>query len=115
MKDQELFEALFNDEAFVKELLNKESAEEAQALLESRGAQVSLDDVKELGSLLEKAVKGELNLEAADGELSEDDLANVAGGEICALTAIGIAALVGTVVGGGGTIGVLSVVHDWRW
>lgn len=115
MNNKELISDLFKDDAFVKELLSKESAEEAQALLESRGAQVSLEDVKELGSVLEKAAKGEIDLEAADGELSEEALSNVAGGELSILAAIAIGTLVGSAVGGGTTVGVLSYIHDWRW
>lgn len=110
---------LFNNEDFVKELMNKNSAEEAQEFFEENGVQVALDDVKELGSVLEKIVKGEAaaaDLErAANGELSEEDLANVAGGELGTLTVLGIAMLAGAIAGGGGTVGVLSWVNDWRW
>lgn len=75
---------LATDKAFVEELFTKQTAEEAQAFFADKGVDLSLDDVKEMGSVLEKVVKGEVTSEqleaAANGELTEDELEEAAGG-----------------------------------
>ncbi|MDR3332261.1 MAG: hypothetical protein LBT08_06500 [Synergistaceae bacterium] len=64
---------IFSDEAFVTSLLKLETAEEAQKALKARGLEVSLEEVKAIGDVLEKAAEN-------GGKLSEDELENVAGG-----------------------------------
>lgn len=63
-------EVLSNQEV-AEEFFSKETPEEAQAFLQEKGVEISLDEIKEIGAALEKM---------QDGELSEDDLENVAGG-----------------------------------
>ena len=115
--NNEKIKALFGNEEFVKGLFSKKTAEEAQAFFEDNGVLVSLDDVKDLGSTFGKIAKGEIaaqDLEkAVNGELSEDELAEVAGGEICALTAIAIGIGIGAVVGGGGTAAGIAIEKNW--
>lgn len=65
-------EVLSNQEV-AEEFFSKETPEEAQAFLQERGVEISLDEIKEIGAALEKM---------QDGELSEDDLENVAGGGV---------------------------------
>lgn len=65
-------EILANEEVAI-EFFSKETPEEAQAFLKDKGVEISLEEVKEIGAALEKM---------QDGELSEDDLENVAGGGV---------------------------------
>lgn len=65
-------EILANEEVAM-EFFNKETPEEAQAFLKDKGVEISLAEIKEIGAALEKM---------QDGELSEDDLENVAGGGV---------------------------------
>ena len=58
---------LFKDEAFAKELGETKSAEEAVKLFESKGAEITAEELSDL-------------TEKLSGDLSEDDLASVAGG-----------------------------------
>lgn len=65
-------EVLANEEVAM-EFFSKETPEEAQAFLKDKGVEISLEEIKEIGAALEKM---------QDGELSEDDLENVAGGGV---------------------------------
>ena len=60
---------LLQDEAFVAELDKLEKEEDIIALFESRGATVTMDQLRELIAQLPK-----------NGEVSDDDLEKVAGG-----------------------------------
>jgi hypothetical protein len=64
---------IFSDAAFVTSLLKIETAEEVQTALKTKGLEVSLEEVKAIGAVLEKAAEN-------GGKLSEDELENVAGG-----------------------------------
>jgi hypothetical protein len=64
---------IFSDAVFVTSLLKLETAEEAQKALKARGLEVSLDEIKAIGAVLEKAAEN-------GDKLSEADLGNVAGG-----------------------------------
>ena len=68
----ELKEVLQNEEVAL-EFFSKETPEEAQAFLKDKGVEMSLEEVQELGKVLEAATSE---------ELSEDDLENVAGGGV---------------------------------
>ena len=99
----EKMQELMKNEEFVKKLITIENPEDVQVYFEDNGLEMTLDEVKELGTMLGKVVKGEVTAEqlekSADGELSEDELKNVAGGS---LVAAGITILVGTALGAGG-------------
>lgn len=75
---------IFSDEAFVKELFTKETPEEAQALLETKGIELSVDEIVKIRNVLVKKLE-----QAQSGEeLSEDDLKDVAGGIIDPLSIV---------------------------
>lgn len=71
----EKIKELMADEAFVKELMSKASAEEAQACFAAKGVEFSLDEIKALAEKLNTLLK--------DGgdSLSEAELEAVAGGD----------------------------------
>ena len=107
--NEERIKEVFADEAFVKELLSKETPEEVQAMLEDKDIEVSVAEIIKLRELLEKKA------ENPDAELSEEDLEDVAGGIapllIPVLMLVGVWAFTGVL---GGAV----VTHDktnGRW
>ena len=74
--NEERIKEVFSDEAFVKELLSKETPEEVQAMLEDKDIEVSIAEIVKLRELLEKKAKN------PDAELSDEDLEDVAGGSL---------------------------------
>ena len=80
---QKLQEVL-SDEAFAKELFQMEDAGDVQKALEEKGIEMSLDEIRRIKERAMKVQSGEASQEQAeplaDGELSEDELADVAGG-----------------------------------
>ena len=118
---------LMQSEDFAKELLSKQEAEEVQALFEENGVEMSLDEIRTIGALLDKVVSGEITAEqiekAANGELSEEELAEVAGGVVITGTVLAvsiIAGFVGTGVLVGGSIMITNYAREignWfrRW
>lgn len=68
---EEKLKKVMSDEAYVKELLALETPEEVQASLEEKDVEMSLDEIKQATNLLSRY---------SDGELSEDELAEIAGG-----------------------------------
>lgn len=62
---------VFSDENFVKELVALETPEEVQARLKEKNVDLSMEQIEMLREKLGKQ---------QDGELSEDDLEEVAGG-----------------------------------
>ena len=99
--NEERIKAVFSDEAFVKELLSKETPEEVQAMLEDKDIEVSIAEIVKLRELLEKKA------ENPDAELSDEDLEDVAGGcgavLIAGLMLVGAWAVTGLVAGAGVT------------
>ena len=79
--DKEKFSALLKDEAFVKELVEKETVEEAQALLASKGVELSADQLNEIRKGIAARIEG-------GEELSDEQLENVAGGFADAITSV---------------------------
>jgi len=61
---------LFNDKEFLKKVLPMKP-EEAQKEFEANGSDITVEDLRELGNLINKAT---------NNELGEDDLENIAGG-----------------------------------
>ena len=95
---------LMKDEAFVKEMLAQESAEDAQIFFENKGIELSMTEVEEMAKTFDKIASGEISQEmiekAASGELSEDELEEVAGG----IAFLPIMIIAGLCIGGvGGT------------
>lgn len=117
-KRVERVQELMKDENFVKELFTKENPEDVQAYFEDHGVGLSIDEVKQLGTMFGKLANGELNAEqlekGANGELSEDELEKVAGGEILCLIAIGV---VSAVAAGGTATGsyfaTKAIANNW--
>ena len=72
--NEERIKEVFADEAFVKELLSKETPEEVQAMLEDKDIEVSIAEIVKLRELLEKKA------EDPNAELSDEDLEDVSGG-----------------------------------
>lgn len=64
---------LLKDKDLLNELLDNKTAEDAQAYLAGKGVEMSIDEVKALGKKIYAAAGGE-------GKLSEEELAEVAGG-----------------------------------
>ncbi|MBE5837539.1 hypothetical protein [Butyrivibrio sp.] len=94
----ERIKELFSDEAMVKEVLSIAEPEKAQEWFSDHGIEFTLDEIKDMGEMINKVQKGEIKAGylAVNDELSEDDLENVAGGTNqtaveYALGAIGIA------------------------
>lgn len=105
--NEELLKEVLSDEAFAKSLIEMETPEDVQTALKEKGVDLSIEDIKAIQNLL-------VNQE--DGELSEDDLENVAGGSLTIMAALGIASIIGTAVGG--TIKLGNSVNNWtrrRW
>ncbi len=104
MNEQQIKE-LFSDEAFVSSIMEMENPEDVQKALSAKGLELSLAEIKAIQEALS----------SNEGELSEDELEDVAGG--VAFTAI-ISALIigGAAAGGAFTAG--KAVHKWtrrRW
>ena len=69
---------VFSDEAYVKEFLAFETPEEAQASLEEKGIEVSVEDLNQVADMLNKL---------SEGELTEEELVEITGGEACCIAA----------------------------
>ncbi len=122
--DETRIKEVFSDEALVKRLLTLEEPEDVQTALKEKGLEVSMEEVLALGeymtSYMEKlAQSGERN-----GELTVEQLEDVAGGfaPMLIVPAIGIlpiaapaftAAVIGVV--GAAVVTGISIVKGWRW
>lgn len=118
---------IFADEAFVKSLMELESAAEVQEALKEKGIELTEDDIMALRDIILKVEEGKISREqleswaaqAEDGELPEEMLELVSGGLLISSLLIGIAittaatgVAVGTTVGIGA--GVVSAIKN-RW
>ena len=70
---QDKLQALLSDQAFVSELLRKTKPEDAQAYFEENGLTLSHEEIMHMGAVLNHLIEN-------NGELSEEELAQVAGG-----------------------------------
>ncbi|NLK51341.1 MAG: Nif11-like leader peptide family natural product precursor [Syntrophomonadaceae bacterium] len=77
------------DKSFGEKIFALETPEEVQSLLKAEGLDFSLEEINVLRNALVKT------LGKGDGELSDDDLENVAGGSII----LGVAALITAIAG----------------
>ena len=76
--NEERMKEVFSDEEFVKELFSKETPEEAQALLAEKEIDMSIDELVKLKDLVAAKLQAAENGEST--EITEEDLADVAGG-----------------------------------
>ena len=76
--NEERIKEVFSDEEFVKELFSKETPEEAQALLAEKEIDLSIDELVKIKDLVVAKLQAAENGEST--ELTEEDLADVAGG-----------------------------------
>jgi len=105
--DQELLKKVLADSDFTKSLLNMENPEDVQAALKEKGVDITLEEINTIRKALEQQ---------ENGELSDDDLEDVAGGSLTIAAALGIAAIIGASVGGAIKLG--EKVTEWtrrRW
>ena len=102
------------DVNLVEKIFNQETPEQVQAVLKEEGLEFSLEEINQLKEFVVKALE---KTSEADGELSDEDLEDVAGGIV--FTAAGVAAgaaVAGAVIAGISAIGSItgSIVRD-RW
>ena len=76
--NEERIKEVFSDEEFVKELFSKETPEEAQALLAEKEIDMSIDELVKLKDIVAAKLQAAENGEST--EITEEDLADVAGG-----------------------------------
>ena len=78
--NEERIKEVFSDESFVEELLNKETPEEAQALLAEKDIDVSVEELVKIRNIVERKLQATENGEPT--ELTEEELADIAGGAV---------------------------------
>jgi len=81
----EQIKAVLSDAEFVQTLLDAENEEAVQKMLADKGVEMSLTEIELMGEMVAALADGTLSEEQLEklgkaGELSEDDLAAVAGG-----------------------------------
>ena len=110
---QEKLQEVLSDEAFAKELLQMEKPEDVQVALEKKDIDLSLDEISQIGEYMNKVQNGEISQEQVqsmvDGELSEDELEEVAGGFIISLI---VSLAIGGAIGAAG-ITILGISQGW--
>ena len=128
----EKMKEVFADEAFVKSLFELDSAAEVQAALKEKGIEMTEDEILGIRDLLAKMESGEISAEQAEqwskqaesGELPDELLEQVSGGEFVILAAvtvgigtflkwIGIGVAVGAAAGGAAAGTVDAVRRRW--
>lgn len=86
----------FSDEGFVKSLFALETAAEVQEALKEKGVELTEQEIITIRELLIKVESGEISAEqmekiqkmSENGELSDEDLANISGGSFLGLVTI---------------------------
>lgn len=114
---EEKFLALLKDEVFGKELANCASAEEVKELMDKNGVDFSMEYIQEMLVAIGKLAN---TLEANNGELSEEELEQIAGGWSwgsfwrgavaigCAVAAVSLAVASVVVTGGSAAIPLIA-------
>lgn len=105
--DEALLKEVLSDTEFAKSLIELETPQQVQAALKEKGVDLSIADITAIQNVL---------AQQEEGELSEDDLENVAGGSLTIMAAIGIAGIISAAIGG--TVSLGNKVHQWtrsRW
>ena len=101
--NMEKMKKVFSEEAFVKALFEMESVAEMQEALNSKGIQMSEEEVAGIRTLFAKVKSGEISREqleqwsklAENGELSEEMLEQVAGGLVSMFACFGVILAIG--------------------
>ena len=93
--NEERIKEVFADEEFVKELLSKETPEEAQALLAEKDIDISVEDLVNAKDIVVSKLQQKENGESA--ELTEEELKDISGGcwPVIVTMILGIVAVVG--------------------
>ena len=102
--NEERIKEVFADEEFVKELFSKETPEEAQALLAEKEIDMSIDELVKLKDLVAAKLQAAENGEST--EITEEDLADVAGGYLGIATIVIVSIAVPLIFGTGVAIGI---------
>lgn len=105
--NEEKIKKIFADEAFVKELLSLDAAEEIQTLLKTKGIELDLDQIEKAKALVAKKIA----LVEAGEELGDDELDEVSGG--FAITTLGVVSAIISVVGVASSVVITKT--DGRW
>jgi len=84
--NEERIKEVFSDEEFVKELLSRETPEEAKALLEEKDIDFSVEDLVKLKDIIAAKLQAAENGESA--ELTEEELEDVSGGTLTFIIAV---------------------------
>ena len=119
----EKMKEVFSDEAFVKGLFELESAAEVQAALKEKGIEFSEEEIISIRDFLLKVEESDITKEQLekwtvqleDGELSEEELENVAGGIV--LETVGFVVGCAIIAYAGVTFLTLSIMDavERRW
>ena len=78
--NEERIKEVFADEVFVKDFWSKETPEEAQALLAEKDIDVSVEELVKIRNIVERKLQATENGEPT--ELTEEELADIAGGAV---------------------------------
>ncbi|MBR3629571.1 MAG: hypothetical protein IKN55_03770 [Oscillospiraceae bacterium] len=83
----EQIKALMSDEAFVKACLEAENEEAVQKMFADKGVEITLSEIELMSEMTEALAEGKITEEQLEklthfGELSEDELAEAAGGNL---------------------------------
>ena len=105
--NEERIKEVFSDEAFVAQIFEQETAEQVQELLAEKEIELSIKEIEKIKEYVEKALKGEENVE----ELSDEDLEDVSGGVI-GLLIVNVIGLSVAVAAGGALVGFTAAVTD---
>ena len=121
--NMEKMKEIFADEAFVKNLFELESAGEVQAALKEKGIEFSEEEIISIRDFLLKVEESDITKEQLekwtvqleDGELSEEELENVAGGIV--LETVGFVVGCAIIAYAGVTFLTLSIMDavERRW
>lgn len=101
MNNVDKLKELFSDQKLCENLFALESNTDVQSFLNENGIALTLDEIDQIKDLLIRYQNEELTDEEkklidmyqVTGELSEEDLENVAGGEIVTLGVVGVIAV----------------------
>jgi class IIb bacteriocin, lactobin A/cerein 7B family len=109
-EDLQVFKEKLNDKSFVEKLITIEKPEEVQVYLKDAGFDVSIDEVKVLGKVLEALTSGEADEDRLKKEISifekqengeeltEDELEMVSGGSATLVICCGMLAAMGAFI-----------------
>ena len=102
--NEERIKEVFADEEFIKELFSKETAEEAQALLAEKDVDFSIEQLAKIKDIIVAKLQAAENGESA--ELTEEELADVAGGYLGIATIIIMSIAIPLITGTGIAVGI---------